>query len=120
MEEERKKVVKENENPTKQGINHEEQETNQPKKTKKKSKIRMILVILFILIFAIISYIQIRGSYLEYLELGENYLDVFYTNIIYRYSLMAINFVLLFFVILKTDIFTPPKKKMHFKSKYIF
>ena len=59
----------------------------------------MILVILFILIFAITSYIQIRGSYLEYLELGENYLDVFYTNLIYQYVIMAINFVLLFFVI---------------------
>ena len=103
MEEERKKAVVENENPTKQDINQEEQETNQPKKTKKKSKIRMILVILFILIFAITSYIQVRGSYLEYLELGEKYLDVFYTNIIYRYALMAINFVILFFVIYMTN-----------------
>ena len=103
MEEERKKDVVENENPTKQDINQEEQENNQPEKTKKKSKIRMILVILFILIFAITSYIQIRGSYLEYLELGENYLDVFYTNLIYQYVIMAINFVLLFFVIYLTN-----------------
>ena len=103
MEEERKKDVVENENPTKQNINQEEQENNQPEKTKKKSKIRMILVILFILIFAITSYIQIRGSYLEYLELGENYLDVFYTNLIYQYVIMAINFVLLFFVIYLTN-----------------
>ena len=63
----------------------------------------MILVIAFILIFAIMSYIQVRGSYLEYLELGENYLDVFYTNLIYRYALMAINFVILFFVIYMTN-----------------
>ena len=92
MEEEKKEIVQENENNTKK-----------PEKTKKKSKIRMILVILFILIFAITSYIQIRGSYLEYLELGENYLNVFYTNIIYRYALMAINFVILFFVIYMTN-----------------
>ena len=103
MEEERKKAVVENENPTKQDINQEEQETNQPEKTKKKSKVRMILVIVFILLFAITSYIQVRGSYLEYLELGENYLDVFYTNLIYRYALMAINFVILFFVIYMTN-----------------
>ena len=96
MEEERKKDVVKNENPIKQDI-------NQPEKTNKKSKIRMILVIAFILIFAIMSYIQVRGSYLEYLELGENYLDVFYTNLIYRYALMAINFVILFFVIYMTN-----------------
>ena len=103
MEEERKKAVVENENLTKKDINQAKQEINQPEKTKKKSKIRMILVIAFIFIFAIISYIQIRGSYLEYLELGENYLDVFYTNFIYRYALMAINFVILFFVIYMTN-----------------
>ena len=96
MEEERKKDVVKNENPIKQDI-------NQSEKTNKKSKIRMILVIAFILIFAIMSYIQVRGSYLEYLELGENYLDVFYTNLIYRYALMAINFVILFFVIYMTN-----------------
>ena len=55
--------------------------SNNEEKPKKKSKIRMILVIAFILIFAIVSYIQTRGSYLEYLELGENYLDIFYTNL---------------------------------------
>ena len=103
MEEERKKAVVENENHTNQDIKQERQGNNQPEKTKKKSKIRMILVIAFIFIFAIISYIQIRGSYLEYLELGENYLEVFYTNIIYRYALMAINFVILFFVIYMTN-----------------
>lgn len=63
----------------------------------------MILVIVFIAIFAIVSYIQVRGSYLEYLELGENYLDVFYTNLIYRYAIMAINFVILFFAIFMTN-----------------
>ena len=94
MEEEKKETMQKKEN---------ESTTKQPEKTKKKSKIRMILVVLFILIFFITSYIQVRGSYLEYLELGENYLDVFYTNLIYRYALMAINFVLLFFVIYMTN-----------------
>ena len=92
MEEEKKEVEQEKVKTSKQ-----------PGKTKKKSKIRMILVIAFILIFAIISYIQIRGSYLEYLELGENYLEVFYTNLIYRYALMTINFVILFIVIYMTN-----------------
>ncbi len=89
---EEKKTTQENEN-----------RSNQSKTMKKKSKIRMILVILFILIFVITSYIQIRGSYLEYLELGENYLDVFYTNVMYRYALMTINFVILFFIMYMTN-----------------
>ncbi len=80
-----------------------EEKTPNAENKKKKSKVRMILVILFILIFAITSYIQIRGSYLEYLELGENYLEVFYTNLVYRYAIMAINFVLLFFIIYMTN-----------------
>ncbi len=92
MEEEKKENMPKNENIT-----------EQPEKTKKKSKIRMILVIAFILLFAITSYIQVRGSYLEYLELGENYLEVFYTNLIYQYSLMAIHFVFLFFIIYMTN-----------------
>ena len=76
---------------------------NTEEKPKKKSKVRMILVILFIFVFAIITYIQARGSYLEYLELGENYVTVFWTNIAYRYSIMAINFVFLFFIIYMTN-----------------
>lgn len=72
-------------------------------KPKKKSKVRMILVIIFILLFAIIMYVQARGSYLEYLELGGNYVQVFWTNILYRYAIMAINFVFLFFVIYMTN-----------------
>ena len=103
MEEERKKTVMENESQPKQDNKPENQNTKQADKTNKNSKIRMILVILFILIFAITSYIQVRGSYLEYLELGENYVDVFYTNLAYRYALMAINFVLLFFLIYMTN-----------------
>ena len=83
-------------------------ETANTKETKTKnkkdnSKIRMVLVILFILIFAAISYIQLRGSYLEYLELGEKYIEIFYTNLSYKYSIMAINFVFLYFVIYMTN-----------------
>ena len=57
-------------------------ETRQRNK-KGKNRTRMMLVVIFLLIFAGISYIQLRGSYLEYRELGEQYIDIFYTNIIY-------------------------------------
>lgn len=68
-----------------------------------KNKTRMVLVILFLLIFAGISYIQLRGSFLEYKELGQQYINIFYTNIIYKYSIMAINFVILYFIIYFTN-----------------
>ena len=68
-----------------------------------KSKIRMILVILFLIVFAGITYIGLRGSYLEYLELGENYTSIFKTNQIYKYGIMAINFVALYFIIYFTN-----------------
>lgn len=72
-------------------------------KKKKNSKIRMLLVILFILIFAIISYVQLRGSYLEYLELGESYTNIFKTNMTYRYTIMGINFIVLYVVVYLTN-----------------
>lgn len=80
------------------------EEKNINKQTKKKNgKTRMIIVILFLLIFAGISYIQLRGSYLEYLELGEKYTNIFFTNLKYRYTIMGINFVILYFIIYNTN-----------------
>ena len=80
------------------------EEKNINKQTKKKNgKTRMIIVILFLLIFAGISYIQLRGSYLEYLELGEKYTNIFFTNLKYRYTIMGINFVILYFMIYNTN-----------------
>lgn len=73
------------------------------KDKKEKNRTRMILVILFLLVFASISYIQLRGSFLEYQELGEQYIDIFYTNIIYKYSIMVINFVVLYGIIYFTN-----------------
>ena len=80
------------------------EEKNINKQTKKKNgKTRMIIVILFLLIFAGISYIELRGSYLEYLELGQNYTNIFYTNLTYRYGIMAVNFVILYFILYFTN-----------------
>ena len=80
------------------------QENNPNKaKKKKKSKTRMILVIIFLLLFASVSYVQLRGSYLEYLELGESYTNIFYTNLVYRYGIMLVNFVVLYFMIYFTN-----------------
>ena len=88
--------IQTNEKPTKD-IKEDE------KLKKKNNRTRMIFVILFLIIFAVICYIQLRGSYLEYLELGQKYTSVFNTNMTYRYGFMAINFVVLYFIIYFTN-----------------
>ena len=70
---------------------------------KKSSKTRMILVLAFLFLFALVCYIELRGSYLEYLELGEKYINIFKTNLTYKYGIMAINFVVLYFIIYLTN-----------------
>ena len=72
------------------------------KKQNKKMKTRVILVLLFIALFSVISYISLRGSYLEYKELGENYTEVFFTNLKYKYTIFGINFIALYFIIYMT------------------
>ena len=64
----------------------------------RKINTRRLAVIIFLILFAMSTYINLRGSYLEYKELGENYISVFSTNLKYEYCVMAINFLLLFFV----------------------
>lgn len=70
---------------------------------KKKSKTRKILVLLFIVLFAIFSFINIKGSYLEYKELGENYIEIFKTNLNYKLITFGINFILLYVLIYLTN-----------------
>lgn len=74
----------------------------QEKKQNKKMKTRVILVLLFIALFSVISYISLRGSYLEYKELGENYTEVFFTNLKCKYTIFGINFIALYFIIYMT------------------
>ena len=99
MEEDKKEKMEE----TKIKETPEEKTESKKEQKNKKSKRRMILVLLFVLIFGIISYIQLRGSYLEYLELGEEYTSVFFTNLFYRYTIMAINFIILYIIIYFTN-----------------
>lgn len=69
----------------------------------KNKNIKVILVIAFILIFTLITFVSLRGGYLEYKELGKNYLEIFYTNLKYKYIIMAVNFVLVFILIYFTN-----------------
>ena len=90
-------------------------------RNKSKSKSRMIIVLLFIAIFAIGSFISLRGTYLQYKELGDNYVEVFFTNLKYKYTIFGVNLAVLYFLIYCTnrgikkglqDFFEKEKKKM--------
>ena len=65
---------------------------------KKILTLRRILVTAFLIICVIVAYINFRGSYLEYKELGENYLKTFLTKEKYQYSVLIINFILVYII----------------------
>lgn len=98
-----KEESKENDNISIQKEKDTSKKDIQDLNKKKKNRTRMILVLLFLLLFVGISYIELRGSYLEYLELGQNYTNIFYTNLTYRYGIMAVNFVILYFILYFTN-----------------
>lgn len=63
---------------------------------------RVIIVLVFLVFFAIYSFISLRGEYLQILEIGENYTEIFETNLKYKYLTTGINFIILFFCIFFT------------------
>ncbi len=65
--------------------------------SKKSKKIRTKVVLIISLLALIIGYIYIRGNYLEIKGIGENYLSVFKTDIIYTTITFIINFIFLYF-----------------------
>ena len=68
-----------------------------------KESIKRIIVIIFIVLIAIFTFISTRGSFLEYKELGEKYVSIFKTNLTYRYTIMAINFLVTFTIMFFTN-----------------
>ena len=66
------------------------------KKSKKKSAKRRTIVVLFSIIFIIIAYIMYRGNYLEYLEIGKNYIGAFTDQIKYRSITIIVSFIWIF------------------------
>lgn len=85
----------------------EEKETaNIPKqmtKKVKKIKTRVILVLVFLLLFIIIAYVSYRGTYLETIEIGENFKGVFTQNLTYLYATIGVNFIILFIAMYLTN-----------------
>lgn len=95
MQEKRKENQEENK-ATKNNI----ETTN--KKTKK-IKTRVILVLAFIILMEIYAFVSYRGNYLETIEIGENFKQVFTQNLIYQYITIGVNFVVLFIIISITN-----------------
>ena len=86
----------------KQNVNTNE--NNELKNTEKRTKkTRRWIVLMFLVIALIVTYTIYRGEYLETLELGEQYLSVFWQNLIYEFATFGISFVIIYFLIYMTN-----------------
>ena len=65
----------------------------------KKTKIKMIITLLFIVFVIIGLAVSYRSSYLQTLEIGEEYLNVFYINTKLRFQVMGFNFLMIFLIL---------------------
>lgn len=70
---------------------------------KKKMKRRTFIVILAIAIFLLGSLIMYRAEYLETLEIGKGYEEIFNQNIKYKFSIGIINFICIYFLVCITN-----------------
>ena len=84
---------------------------------KKLNKIKNILVIVSLIIYIICTYISLRGEYLECLELGNQYIQNFWTNVKYKYSLMGISFIIIAIAIALTNFGIKKGLKPFFESE---
>ena len=78
---------------------------------------RAIIVIAFIVIYLLFTYVSLRGQYLEYLELGEQYVEKFLIDIKYKYIIMGISFVFLSTILYFTNIGIKKGLKPFFKQE---
>lgn len=58
-----------------------------------------LIVCISVILYLLITIVSLRGNYLEYRELGQNYIPVFMKNVAYKYTVMGVIFVLLFGII---------------------
>ena len=84
------------------------------KKTNKHKK-RNIIVLIAGIVAIIVAYILFRGSYLETLEIGDKFIDIFWGNIKYT----AITFVINFLVIYSMIYFTTNRIKNTLKDFFV-
>lgn len=93
----------EKKNVSEKQISENNVEKNASKKIKKdkghKTNKRIFFVILFLIIVVTAGSIVLRGSYLEKMEIGEQYVSVFWKNFEYKSISMIVTFLILFFSI---------------------
>lgn len=77
--------------------------TENTKKEPKKIKRRTIFVLILLAIYIIGSLIVYRADYLETLEIGEEYLEVFIQNQKYKQNIAIVNFVIVFLMVYITN-----------------
>ena len=85
----------------------------------KNNKKRIILVVAFLILFAIYSIISLRGEYLQALEIGQEYVEVFKQDIKYRISFIGLNFVVLYIATYITTKFIKRGLKKFFDQEKI-
>ncbi len=85
------------ENKVEKNIAKEEEKKTQAKASKIKHTRKRTIIVLAILIIALISlYVYVRGSYLEFEAIGENYIPVFWRNLAYSLLTFTVNFIFLY------------------------
>ena len=95
--------MQENENKIMPPNIKEKNGNNQKDSKSNFKKARTIIVILFLILFMILSYVFLRGSYLQYKELGDVYVQEFLINCQVKYTIMLITFLLLYIIIYFTN-----------------
>jgi len=70
-------------------------------KTQNKKR-RPFIVLIFAILTLIVAYILFRGTYLETLEIGEEYISVFWQNIKYMSITLVANFILIYLIMYYT------------------
>ena len=83
-------------------------------KTKKK---RVSFVFIFLILFALYAFISVRGEYLEILNAGEKYVDVFNTNMKYKFYIALINIVILYIITYCTTLLSKKGLKKFFDDE---
>lgn len=72
-------------------------------KKNKKIKLRTFLVLLVLALFILGSGLIYRASYIECLEIGEEYVDAFLQNVRYKFNIGIVNFIVIFTIVYITN-----------------
>lgn len=88
-----------NETSTNQNTNSQTTKTVKIKKAKK----RNFVVILFFIVLAMSLFIMFKGAYLEKLEIGEQYVSVFWKNFQYKTISLITTFIIIFLAVYITN-----------------